>query len=135
VQEVAVPGFLDPLRNGATTTSTLAPQRGDTTSTLPGLQTSNYASGRAAVSPNGADPATAHRPKSPRGQKVYDANAARIAQMKPNRTDEQEHATTLFERAYEANKARYEDVAARTGVPARLIAALHWRESSGNFDT
>ncbi len=34
-----------------------------------------------------------------------------------------------------ANQARYERVASATGVPAELIAALHFRESSGNFNT
>ncbi|MBK9366595.1 MAG: hypothetical protein IPN01_09755 [Deltaproteobacteria bacterium] len=40
-----------------------------------------------------------------------------------------------FKKHWEANKARYAAVAAKTGVPANLIAALHWRESSGNFGT
>lgn len=32
-----------------------------------------------------------------------------------------------------ANKARYEVVAAKTGVPWDVIAVIHYRESSGNF--
>jgi lysozyme family protein len=40
-----------------------------------------------------------------------------------------------FQRNWELNRARYEAVAAQTGVPAPLIAALHWRESTGNFNT
>jgi lysozyme family protein len=40
-----------------------------------------------------------------------------------------------FKKHYEANKSRYEAVADQTGVPAPLIAAIHWREGSGNFGT
>ena len=40
-----------------------------------------------------------------------------------------------FQENWEANRARYERVSARTGIPAGLVAALHWRESSGNFGT
>lgn len=36
---------------------------------------------------------------------------------------------------WEKNKARYEKVSAETGVPAKLVAALHWRESTGDFGT
>ena len=130
-----MPGFLDQLRNRGSSTSTPAPQQGATTSTMPGLQSSNYATGRGMVSPDGADPATANRPKSPLGQKVYDANAARISKMEPERTADQDGDTAAFEKNFESNKARYEDVSARTGIPARLIAAIHWRESGGNFGT
>ena len=41
----------------------------------------------------------------------------------------------LFQRHWERNQSRYENVAAQSDVPAKLIAALHWRESSGNFST
>jgi len=33
------------------------------------------------------------------------------------------------------NRSRYENVAAQVDLPAELIAALHFRESSGNFNT
>ena len=36
---------------------------------------------------------------------------------------------------YEANKERYAAVSARTNLPPELIAALHFRESSGDFST
>ncbi len=52
-----------------------------------------------------------------------------------NLTDEQKAALEKFEANFENNKDRYEAVAEKTGVPAELIAAIHWRESSGNFDT
>ena len=40
-----------------------------------------------------------------------------------------------FEKVWQKNHARYEKVAQRTGVPAPLIAAIHYRESSSNFQT
>lgn len=52
-----------------------------------------------------------------------------------NMTAEQKAALEKFEENYEKNKDRYEAVAEKTGVPAELVAAIHWRESSGNFDT
>lgn len=41
----------------------------------------------------------------------------------------------FFSQRWEANRERYERVAARTGVPAVLVAALHFRESSMDFGT
>lgn len=52
-----------------------------------------------------------------------------------NLTPEQKSALEKFEANYEKNKDRYEAVAEKTGVLAELVAAIHWRESSGNFDT
>jgi len=40
-----------------------------------------------------------------------------------------------FKAHFEKNRARYEAVAQRTNMPADLVAALHWREGSGNFNT
>jgi len=40
-----------------------------------------------------------------------------------------------FKNTWANNKHRYEAVARETGIPAPLIAALHYRESSNNFDT
>ena len=40
-----------------------------------------------------------------------------------------------FRAHYEKNAARYEKVGKETGLPAPLIAAIHWRESHGNFNT
>lgn len=41
----------------------------------------------------------------------------------------------VFQANWIANKAKYQAVAAKTGVPAELIAAIHYRESSLNFNT
>ncbi|MCO4747239.1 MAG: peptidoglycan-binding protein [Proteobacteria bacterium] len=41
----------------------------------------------------------------------------------------------IFVAHYAKHRARYEGVSAKTNIPAKLIAALHWRESTGNFNT
>ena len=41
----------------------------------------------------------------------------------------------LFLKNWEKNRHRYEEVSKATNMPAELIAALHWRESSADFDT
>lgn len=50
-------------------------------------------------------------------------------------TNEQAKDVKLFRDRFEKHQARYERVAAATGVPAPLIAAIHWRESHGDFGT
>lgn len=40
-----------------------------------------------------------------------------------------------FKANYAKNQSRYQSVAEKTGIPAELVAAIHWRESSGNFNT
>ena len=50
-------------------------------------------------------------------------------------SDEQEYALELFKENWEENKDKYEAVEEATGMPAELVAAIHWRESGGNFDT
>jgi len=52
-----------------------------------------------------------------------------------NMTASQKQDLEQFKQHYLENKDRYEAVAKKTGVPAKLIAALHWRESNGNFNT
>jgi lysozyme family protein len=52
-----------------------------------------------------------------------------------NLTEAQQADLDSFKQNYEENKDRYEAVAEATGVPAELVAAIHWRESGGNFDT
>ena len=51
-----------------------------------------------------------------------------------NLSERQESELELFKANWEENKSRYQTVAAATGVPAELIAAIHWREASGNFN-
>lgn len=50
-------------------------------------------------------------------------------------TASQKNELAVFQKNWAANKARYQRVAAKTNVPAELIAAIHYRESSMNFNT
>lgn len=52
-----------------------------------------------------------------------------------NLSRSQQSDVAAFRANYRANEARYRAVAERTNMPPELIAALHWRESSGRFDT
>jgi len=65
---------------------------------------------------------------------VYGKHAGQIegTTLKLNR-----HAWSVnrLKEIWAAHQARYEAVAAQVGIPAELIAALHFRESSGNFNT
>lgn len=47
----------------------------------------------------------------------------------------QQRDMTRFQQNYQANRSRYEEVARRTNMPPEMVAAIHWRESNGNFDT
>ena len=48
-------------------------------------------------------------------------------------TSSQESNFNAFKEHYAANYDKYQALAKSTGYPAELIAALHWRESSGDF--
>lgn len=52
-----------------------------------------------------------------------------------NLSNEQKSDLEQFKSVWAKNKSRYQAVAQKTGVPAELIAALHWRESGCNFNT
>lgn len=52
-----------------------------------------------------------------------------------NLSDRQANELELFKENWEKNKDKYEAVEEATGMPAELVAAIHWREGSGNFDT
>lgn len=52
-----------------------------------------------------------------------------------NMSNRQKRELKSFKKNFEKNKAKYEKVEQETGVPAELVAAIHWRESSGNFKT
>ncbi len=64
---------------------------------------------------------------------LYEKHKKEVEKAKTN--DKFKGDIAAFKKHYEANKAKYESVAEQTNVPAPLIAALHWRESSGNFGT
>ncbi len=50
-------------------------------------------------------------------------------------SDVQEYELTAFKENWEQNQGKYQAVEDATGIPAELVAAIHWREGSGNFDT
>jgi lysozyme family protein len=66
---------------------------------------------------------------------VYDANASRIAKMQKRLRGNQASDLGSFLDHYNRNKDRYLAVANEVGLPPELIAALHWRESTGKFST
>jgi len=92
------------------------------------LQPKPAGGGRAQATPPGGA-------KSPLGKKVYARNQKRTAGMKVQMGAAHDAAADVFEAHWTKHRARYEQVAAKTDMPAKLIAALHWRESSGNFNT
>lgn len=80
---------------------------------------------------NGQTPGSITDPKM---RDVYEENRAALGNTQLNLKGYEGEAQA-FLKVWEANKGRYERVAERTGIPAKLIAALHFRESSGNFNT
>jgi lysozyme family protein len=61
---------------------------------------------------------------------VLNSNSIQIGLSEAQMRDMQ-----LFMNHWEGNRGRYNNVSRQTNMPAKLIAALHWRESSGNFNT
>ena len=51
-----------------------------------------------------------------------------------NLSARQQSELSQFKANWEKNKSRYQTVSSQTGVPAELIAAIHWREASGSFN-
>ncbi|TNE85227.1 MAG: hypothetical protein EP330_26220 [Deltaproteobacteria bacterium] len=80
---------------------------------------------------------TATPAKRPSGQlgSVFDSHAQKLPGMRLSPSGEHAWSINHFKKTFAANQGRYEAVAAQTGIPARLIAALHFRESSMRFDT
>ena len=76
-----------------------------------------------------------HRPTSAGMQSVYDANAVRAEEWLPRLSGSQASDLELFLNNWKANKAKYERVAAAADLPAELVAAIHWRESTADFST
>lgn len=76
-----------------------------------------------------------HEPADKTGKSVYQKSKARLKNMKVQLSKSQQGDMNLFLKNWDKNHARYEKVAEAANVPPELIAALHWRESSGNFNT
>lgn len=68
-------------------------------------------------------------------REVYMQHAGRTPNMMVGLTAVQENDMRLFLQNWEKNKHRYEEVSAATDMPAEMIAAIHWRESSAHFNT
>ncbi len=66
---------------------------------------------------------------------VYMQHAERTPAMMVGLTQVQQIDMEMFLRNWSRNRNRYEEVSQATNMPAELIAALHWRESSANFNT
>lgn len=82
----------------------------------------------AAVAPPTTDPGGVY-------SKPFQNNVKRTAAAKVTLTASQQAELKAFQDNWVANKGRYQAVAAKTGVPAELIAAIHYRESSMDFGT
>ena len=101
------------------------------------LQGQPYADGSQTVSAQRASARFANdgsnAPRSPRVREVYDNNRQRLDGVTAD--PRYDGALAAFETHWNKHKARYFAVATQVNLPAELIAALHWRESSGDFST
>lgn len=66
---------------------------------------------------------------------LYEKHKKQLEDEKTKLTKAQQADVDKFKANYQAHKAEYQSVADQTGVPPELVAAIHWRESSGNFGT
>jgi lysozyme family protein len=66
---------------------------------------------------------------------MYAGHAGKVGTLSSRMTPAQAEDLEAFRANWKANKGRYEAVSAKAGVPAALVAAIHWRESTGNFQT
>lgn len=76
-----------------------------------------------------------HVPYDKQGKQVYKDNKARLRNMKIQLSQGQKGDMDLFLRNWDKHEARYNQVGHSANMPPELIAALHWRESSGDFGT
>ena len=76
-----------------------------------------------------------HMPDDPKLAAVYLFNRQRVKNATETLNPQQQKDMEQFIKNWDSNKARYEEVASKSGVPAKLVASLHWRESTGDFGT
>jgi peptidoglycan hydrolase-like protein with peptidoglycan-binding domain len=76
-----------------------------------------------------------HVPRDAEARDVYQDNQARLSKMQPSLSRSQEGELEAFLRNWDKNQGRYEAIEKKAGLPAELIAALHFREASANFGT
>lgn len=106
------------------------------------LRGQSYAAGSRSASPRTSsarfanDGSNAPKTTSRSGRrmrKVYDANRGRMEGVKEDARYDGE--LDGFEAQWNKHKGRYEAVAKKVDLPAELVAAIHWREASGDFGT
>lgn len=69
-------------------------------------------------------------------QKYYDHNLALISQIEQlNENHMFDYDIYNFKKIYDENREVYNELSLQTNVPPELIAAIHYRESAGNFNT
>jgi lysozyme family protein len=91
--------------------------------------------GDGVTGPDVATPARTPPKSGTRAATIYAKHDAATTDLAAYLTAAQKSDLKLFKANWTRNSARYKTVSQKTGVPAPLIAALHWRESTGNFKT
>ena len=66
---------------------------------------------------------------------VFEDNGANQNNLRIQMSQTQMSSVEAFQAHYAQHQQRYEAVSARSQIPAPLIAAIHWRESTGDFGT
>lgn len=132
VYDKATKGYIESLQTGGG----LGPPDGVVgPKTIEKIQALDKSSDRPSPDKDASGKAIDHMPDDPKLAAVYLYNRMRVDNAKSDLTPTQEAAMKQFVSNWEENKARYEAVAAKAGVPAKLIASLHWRESTADFGT
>jgi lysozyme family protein len=88
-----------------------------------------------ARSPHQGEGPIDHRPDAGKLQRVYDANLGRVLDQQYKLTDAQLRDLEKFLAHWETHEERYKTAGTAADVPPELIAAIHWRESHGDFKT
>jgi lysozyme family protein len=65
---------------------------------------------------------------------LYNKHSDILSNASLKLTSNQSSDKQNFEAHYEKYKEKYDDLAKKSHVPAKLIAAIHWRESGGDFN-
>jgi len=66
---------------------------------------------------------------------LYKHEADLISQINSIDTNKFSKNIKRFKEIYETNKKTYEEISRKTGIPPELVAAIHYRESSCDFNT
>jgi len=66
---------------------------------------------------------------------VYLKHVLQVSSIQIGLSTSQLQDMETFISHWHQHRSRYENVSRKTNMPAKLIAALHWRESTGNFNT